>query len=106
MRRRAKAHAIKPHLPDPGQVARRSELVTAEAHRAKSEAQARAAAFRAQISSDERQARIAEARAMRVEREAEALGAFASRRLERIVGEEKLIDTRVWQVILIPFERI
>lgn len=105
MRRRAKAHAIKPHLPDPEQVARRSELVTAEAHRVQSEAQARAAAFRAQMSSDERQARIAEARATRVECEAEALGAFASRRVERIVGKEKLVNTRVWQVILIPFER-
>ena len=105
LRRRAKAHAIKPHLPDPGQVTRRSELVTAEAYRVQSEAQARAATFRAQMSSDERQARIAEARATRVEREAEALGAFASRRVERIVGEEKLVNTRVWQVILIPFER-
>lgn len=106
MRRRVKAHAIKPHLPDPGQVARRYELVAAEARRVQSEAQARAAAFRAQISSDERQARIAQARAARVEREAEALGAFAARRLERIVGEEKLVNTKVWQVILIPFERI
>jgi len=105
MRRRVKAHAIKPHLPDPGQIARRSELVAAEARRVQSEAQARAATFRAQMSSDERQARLAEARATRVEREAEALAAFASRRLERIVGEEKLVDTRVWQVILIPFER-
>ena len=103
-RRRAEAHAIKPRLPDPGQVARRTELLTAEAHRVKREAQARAATFRAQMSSDERQARIAEARATRVEREAEAASAFVSRRLERIVGEEKMVDTRVWQVILIPFE--
>ena len=105
MRRRVKARAIKPHLPDPGQVAHRSELVTVEAHRVQSEAQVRAATFRAQMSSDERQARIAEARAARVEREAETLGAFTSRRLERIAGEEKLVNTRVWQVILIPFER-
>lgn len=105
MRRRVKAQAIKPHPPDPGLVARRSELVAAEAHRVQSLAQARAAIFRAQMSSDERQARIAEARATRAEREAEALRAFASRRLDRIVGEEKLVDTRVWQVILIPFER-
>ncbi len=104
-RRRLKAYAIEPRQPDPGHVARRTELVTAEAQRAQSEARARAAAFRAQISSDERQARLAEARAMRVEREAEALAALASRRLERILGEEKPIERRVWQVILIPFER-
>ena len=104
-RRRAKARAIDPRLPDAGQVASRIELVTTEAHRVQKEAQARAANFRAQMSSDERQARIAEARATRVEREAEALRAFASRRLERIVGEEKTVVTRVWQVILLPFER-
>jgi len=103
--RRVKAYAIEPHQPDPGHVARRTELVTAEAHRAQREAHARAAAFRAQMSSDERQARIAEARAARVEREAEALAAFISRRLERIGGEEKPVERRVWQVILIPFER-
>ena len=104
-RRRVKAYTIEPRQADPGHVARRTELVRAEAHRAQREAQARAAAFRAQMSSDERQARIAEARAARVEREAEALAAFASRRLERILSEEKPIERRVWQVILVPFER-
>ena len=105
VRRRVKAHDMEPRGPDQGQVAHRIEIVTAEAHRMQKEAQSRAVTFRGQISTDERQARIAEARAMRVEREADALSLFTTRRLERIADEKKMIDTRVWQVILIPFER-
>ena len=103
--RRVKAHGTEPRRPDQGQVARRAEIVTAEADRMQKAAQSRAVTFRGQMSTDERQARIAEARAKRVEREAEALSLLTSRRLKRIADEKKIIDTRVWQLILIPFER-
>nr|WP_281411787.1 SNF2-related protein [Aureimonas phyllosphaerae] len=99
-RRRDRAADMRVHPPSAADTKQRTVLVEEEWRRAEAETRSRAARRRAEASNDHRQARISEARALRIEKEAAAVAAIAAMRLDRLRSEPVEGTATVWQLIL------